>query len=47
MDRPNDDNKEMITVEKKKKGVALIVHDLRKKELVPIKILSFLIHASK
>ena len=29
----------------KKKGVALIVHDSRQKELIPIKILAFLLQA--
>jgi len=33
--------------EKKKKGWALIVHDFKQKELIPIKILSFAILASK
>ena len=32
--------------EKKKKGWALIVHDFKQKELIPIKILSFAILAS-
>lgn len=35
----------MDQVERKKKGIALIVHDYRQKELIPIKILAFLLQA--
>lgn len=31
----------------KKKGWALIVHDFKQKELIPIKLLSFIVLASK
>ena len=31
----------------KKKGLALITHDLKKKELIPIKVLSFIIVSGK
>ena len=32
--------------EPKKKGLALLAHDFRQKQLIPIKIISFLILAS-
>ena len=31
----------------KKKGLALITHDMKKKELIPIKVLSFIIVSGK